>query len=89
MNHFELVYILKPDLSKQSQDQVDENMKKSISESGGKIIDQETWGLKDLAYPIKKTNKGYYIFLQFDIDSKKLVNINKSLNLNENIRFIS
>ena len=85
MNHFELVCILKPDLSKQSQDQVDENMKKSISESGGKIIDQETWGLKDLAYPIKKTNKGYYIFLQFDIDSKKLVNINKSLNLNENI----
>ena len=85
MNHFELVCILKPDLSKQSQDQVEENMKKSIGEFGGKIVDQEIWGLKDLAYPIKKTNKGYYIFLQFDIDSKKLVNINNSLNLNENI----
>ena len=35
--------------------------------------------------PINKTNKGYYIYLQFDIDSKKLENINKSLNLNESI----
>ena len=53
MNHFELVCILKPDLSKQSQDQVEENMKKYINESGGKIVDQEIWGLKNLAYPIK------------------------------------
>ena len=85
MNHFELVCILKPDLSKQSQSQVDENMKKTISESGGNIVDQEIWGLKDLAYPIKKSNKGFYIFLQIDIDAKKLRDINKSLNLNENI----
>ena len=85
MNHFELVCILKPDLGKQSQDQVEENMKKYINESGGKIVDQEIWGLKNLAYPIKKSNKGYYIFIQFDIDAKELLNINKSLNLNENI----
>ena len=55
MNHFELVCILKPDLSKQLQDQVEENMKKYINESGGKIIDQEIWGLKNLAFPIKKS----------------------------------
>ena len=78
MNHFELVYILKADLTKQTQEKIDNTMEKSIKDFGGKIIDREIWGLKDLSYPIKNSKKGFYIFLQVDIDSIKLKNINQA-----------
>ena len=40
MNHFELVYILKADLTKQTQEKIDNTMEKSIKDFGGKILIQ-------------------------------------------------
>ena len=85
MNNIELVYILKPDVSKQYHNEIDNKMEKSISENGGKIIDKEIWGLKDLAYTINKSKKGFYMFFQLNIDSRNLDNLNKLLNLEENV----
>ena len=39
MDHFELVCILKPDLTKQDQKKVNDIMVKSVSDSGGKVIE--------------------------------------------------
>jgi len=52
MSNFELVCIYKAELNKQIQNKINENVEKSINEKGGKIIDKEIWGLKDLSYPI-------------------------------------
>jgi small subunit ribosomal protein S6 len=32
-----------------------------ITDNGGKVIDVNEWGLRDLAYAIKKETKGYYV----------------------------
>tara|TARA_B110000014_G_C19877015_1_gene453949 strand:+ start:37 stop:363 length:327 start_codon:yes stop_codon:yes gene_type:complete len=85
MNNIELVCILKPDLSKQHHNDINDRMEKSISKDGGKIIDQEIWGLKDLAYPIKKSKKGFYMFFQLNINSKNLEHLNQMLNLEESV----
>ena len=85
MNNIELVCILKPDLSKQYHNDINGKMEKSINEDDGKIIDKEIWGLKDLAYPINKSKKGFYMFFQLNINSKNLDNLNKLLNLEENV----
>ncbi len=85
MSNFELVCIYKAELNKQIQNKINENVEKSINEKGGKIIDKEIWGLKDLSYPINKSKKGFYIFFQIDIDSRELAKLNNALNLEENI----
>ena len=54
MNHYETVFILTPVLSdKQTKEAVDK-FKKSLKDSSARINNQESWGLKKLAYPIQK-----------------------------------
>ena len=85
MNNFELVCILKPDIGKQYHNDINDKMEKTIDKDGGKIIDQEIWGLRELAYPINKSKKGFYIFFQLNINSKNLDELNKLLTLEENV----
>ncbi len=63
---YETVFILTPVLS---EIQVEEAAKKHldyIKENGAKIVHQENWGLKKLAYPIVAKQNGFYYLVEFE-----------------------
>ncbi len=65
MNHYETVFILNPVLS---EDQIKETVKKYedlLVSKGAKMISQENWGLKKLAYPIQHKKSGFYHLFEF------------------------
>ena len=65
MNHYETVFILTPVLSdKQTKEAVDK-FKKLLKDSGAKINNDESWGLKKLAYPIQNKQSGFYNLIDF------------------------
>ena len=67
MNHYETVFILTPVLSdKQTKEAVDK-FKKSLKDSSARINNQESWGLKKLAYPIQKKKSGFYHLFEFKV----------------------
>ena len=54
-----------------SEDQVKEAVKKYkdlIAKLGGKVVHEEKWGLKKLAYPIQKKSTGFYHLLEFELE---------------------
>ena len=66
MNHYETVFILNPVLS---DDQIKEAVKKFedyLLSKGAEMIWQENWGLKKLAYTIKKKKSGFYHLFEFN-----------------------
>ncbi len=66
MNHYETVFILNPVLS---DDQIKEAVKKFedyLLSKGAEMIWKEDWGLKKLAYPIKKKKSGFYHLFEFN-----------------------
>ena len=70
MNHYETVFILNPVLS---EDQVKEAVQKYaniITSNGGKIVDQENWGLKKFAYTIQNKKSGFYHLFDFSAASE-------------------
>ncbi len=67
---YENVFILSGQLSKKSADDFYDILIKKIENSGGKVLKSEFWGLRDLAYKIKKNSKGYYYMINCDCDSK-------------------
>ena len=75
MNNYYLTLVLKPDL--------DEKTKKEILGLVKGKVDE--WGSRDLAYPIKKQTKGYYIHFEFESDPKAIKDLDKSLKVEENI----
>lgn len=54
LNHYETVFIVTPVLSEAQVKEAVEKFKTLITENGGKIENEENWGLRKLAYPIQK-----------------------------------
>ena len=89
MNKFEAVILLSPEITSSLRKSLCAEFTKLISDSSGKILNTEDWGLRDLSYKIGNFNKAFYNFFQIEIDSKNIESIKKSLNQKENfIRYI-
>lgn len=65
MRRYETVFIIRPSQSEDEINTIIENTKKIILDEKGSIISLSRWGLKKLAYTIKKENQGQYIYCDF------------------------
>lgn len=50
-----------------------------------KTLNRKEWGLKTLAYEIKKQEKGFYVFYELEMDGKEISDIERELSLNGNV----
>lgn len=65
MRRYETIFILRPSQSEDEVNTIIENTKKVIIDEKGAIIGLSRWGLKKLAYTIKKETQGQYVFCDF------------------------
>jgi small subunit ribosomal protein S6 len=71
---YETVFILTPVLSDDQAKEAAKKFKKTITDLGGKIVNEEHWGLRKLAYPIQKKTTGFYHLLEFAGEGQEIVN---------------
>ncbi len=71
MKKYEIMYILKADLDDAARKAEMEKLHGYLTKGGAKItnVDEANWGLRDLAYEIKKQTKGYYVVLTIECES--------------------
>ena len=81
MNSYYLTLVLKPDLEEKVRKELLDNIKKKFE----KIIKEDLWGARDLAYPIKKQTKGFYVHFEMEADPKIIKDIDKTLKVEEDI----
>ncbi len=65
MRRYETICILRPTLAEEQINTLIENTTNIIQSDSGQIIDLDKWGLKKLAYPIKKETLGFYFYCDF------------------------
>lgn len=71
---YETVFILTPVLSDDQAKEAAKKIRKTITDLGGKIVNEEHWGLRKLAYPIQKKTTGFYHLLEFAGEGQEIVN---------------
>jgi small subunit ribosomal protein S6 len=87
---FEHVIILKQSLSSNELSNELKNHTDIVSELNGNVVYQESWGMRNLAYPIKNNKKAFYEFMNIEMPQENIDLMNSKLNLNENvIRYLS
>ncbi len=87
---FEHVIMLKQDLSTNEIDSVLKFHQETLDELDANIVYKESWGLRNLAYPIKNNKKAFYEFMNIEMPQQNIDVLNSKLNLNENvIRYLS
>ncbi len=65
MNQYETVFILTPVLSDEQMKETVAKFRKVLEDQGAEIVNEETWGLKKMAYAIQKKSTGFYCLLEF------------------------
>ena len=68
MNKYETVFILTPVLSDDQTKETVAKFKKVLTVNGANIVNEETWGLKKLAYQIEKKTSGFYFLVEFEAE---------------------
>jgi len=66
--HYETVFILTPLLTEDQMRGVAQKYREYLESQGAEIIHEENWGLRKLAYPIKKKSTGFYRLVEFKAD---------------------
>ena len=67
MSYYENVFIARQDISQPQAEALGEAFAKVIADLGGKVTKREYWGLRNLAYRIKKNRKGHYVLMNLDV----------------------
>ena len=88
--NYETVFILTPVLSDtQMKDAVDK-FKKVLTDHNAKIVNEENWGLKKLAYPILHKTTGFYNLIEFEATSNTIAALELEYRRDEKVmRFIT
>jgi small subunit ribosomal protein S6 len=90
MAFYECVFIARQDLSQTQAEGLVTKFEAVIKENGGKIKNHEYWGLRPLAYPIKKNKKGHYALLNVEAHANAVQEMERQMRFEENvIRFLS
>lgn len=65
MRRYETIFIIRPSAGDEEINRIIENTRQIILDEKGSIIELNKWGMKKLAYSIKKESLGYYVFCDF------------------------
>jgi len=65
MRRYETIFIVKPNIAEDEIESITGKAAAIIEGDGGTILRNSNWGLKKLAYLIKKENQGYYVYIDY------------------------
>jgi small subunit ribosomal protein S6 len=82
---YEHMLIARQDISAQAVDALATHLKTIVETEGGKVEKQEYWGLRTLAYRIKKNRKGHYVLLNLNAPAKAVFELERQLKINEDV----
>ena len=87
---YESVLIARQDLAAPQAEALGETFQALVEANGGKVSKREYWGLRNLAYKIKKNRKGHYVFMNVEANAETLSEVERSLHYNEDVlRYLS
>jgi small subunit ribosomal protein S6 len=85
MRKYETIFILHPELSEDDIKSVTAKAQDVISSYKGDCFRMDDWGIRKLAYPIKKSARGRYYYLRFDGNSALIAELERRLRLDEKV----
>lgn len=66
MRQYETGFVLSPALSDEETTQFIQQMAEIVAQRKGRMVRQDVWGKRRLAYPIKRHEDGFYVFFTYD-----------------------
>lgn len=90
MNHYETLFIFNVEVGEAQRKETIERMKRLVEGMGGSDFSVEEWGLRDLAYLIRKQARGFYVRAEYTCRPDAVKELERTMKLaDEILRFVS
>ena len=89
-NQYETIFVMTPVLSDDQLKEAVKDYKTFLKEKGAEIVHEDNWGLRKLAYPIKKKSTGFYFLFEFKAEGKVISELELAYKRDERLlRFLT
>src|SRR3989338_2019045 len=85
MKSYEGIFIVKPEAEKEELNRLAALAQEVITKQGGKVVQVDLWGRRPLGHLIRGQMEGQYIYVSFDMDPLKVVQLEQAIKLQEEI----
>ena len=85
MAFYESVLIARQDLGASQVSSLVSSLSETIASNGGEVVRVDNWGLKNLAYRIKKNRKGHYVVLNISAPASTIAEYERVMRFNEDV----
>lgn len=90
LNKYESIYIINPNVEQEGIKGLVEKFNALIESEGGKVVETNEWGMKKLAYPIKKFTQGYYVLVNFEAKAEFIDELERIYKITDSVlKFIT
>ncbi len=85
MRSYDIVVLLTPDLNDEEAASAAADYRKILTDGGGSIVKDESWGKKRLAYPIGRKREAYYHHFQVSAEPALVAETERRLKLSDQV----
>ncbi len=90
MRKYETLLLLSPELASDARTALLESLKAVVEREGGKMTAEDHWGMRDLAYPVRKQMRGYYVRLEYAGPAPLVAELERNIRIADGIfKFVS
>jgi small subunit ribosomal protein S6 len=90
MQRYETLMVLHPELPEAQVRETIDRARRLVEQASGQVHAMQEWGMRELAYPIRKLNRGYYVLAEYDATAEIVRELERTLKIaDEILRFIS
>jgi small subunit ribosomal protein S6 len=90
MHRYETLFILHPEIPEAQVRETQDRVRRLIEGMEGQVVEIQDWGIRELAYPIRKQPRGTYVLAQYSARPEVVKELERTLKLaDEILRFIS
>jgi small subunit ribosomal protein S6 len=82
---YENVFIARQDISGAQVDTLADTFTQLVADNGGEVKKREYWGLRNLAYRMRKNRKGHYVLLNLSAPPAAVAELERTMRINEDV----
>ena len=85
MRTYESIFIVHPDVVGDDQTAIIDKFKTILTDQGADVLKLDNWGVRTLAYPVKKQTKGCYVLVIFEAEAKVIAEYERRMRIDEKV----
>ena len=85
MSLYESIFIARQDISGAQVEALADTLTQLVTDNGGEVKKREYWGLRNLAYRMRKNRKGHYVLLNIDAPPAAIAELERTMRINEDV----